>query len=88
MLTPPLQKAVNEILRYKEGLRSTMIGPIWRRVLQSVMWTMSADADIESIVRTIRSYLGDLSVPAMEFLDKCEQFVIQLMFFLEKVLMS
>lgn len=69
----PLQKATDEIRRYREGLKFTLIGPIWRRVLWSVMWTMSADADIGRILNTIRSHLACCHVLGMEFIAKSRE---------------
>ncbi|KAF9494239.1 hypothetical protein BDN71DRAFT_1507803 [Pleurotus eryngii] len=70
MYTIPLQKAVGEIRRYQGGLKFTLIGPIWRRILWSAVWTMSSDADISKIVATIRADLAHIRHPATTYLRK------------------
>ncbi|KAL4255596.1 hypothetical protein AB1N83_012802 [Pleurotus pulmonarius] len=70
MYTIPLQKAVGEIRRYQDGLKFTLIGPIWRRILWSAVWTMSSDADISKIVTTIRADLAHIRHPATTYLRK------------------
>ncbi|KAF7439735.1 hypothetical protein PC9H_000071 [Pleurotus ostreatus] len=70
MYTIPLQKAVGEIRRYQDGLKFTLIGPIWRRILWSAVWTMSSDADISKIVTTIRADLAHIRHPTTTYLRK------------------
>lgn len=68
-----LKRSLDEIRRYQEGLRFTLIGPIWRRVLWSVMWTMSGGADIEKIISTIRRDVDALRAPFMSYLRKLRE---------------
>lgn len=73
MYSESLKRSLDEIRRYREGLKFTLIGPIWRRVLWSVMWTMSGDADIEKITSTIRRDLDACRAPFMSYLRKLRE---------------
>ncbi|KAF4607698.1 hypothetical protein EYR40_000033 [Pleurotus pulmonarius] len=73
MYSQSLKRSLDEIRRYQEGLKFTLIGPIWRRVLWSVMWTMSGDADIEKIISTIRRDLDACRAPFMSYLRKLRE---------------
>ncbi|KAJ8507678.1 hypothetical protein ONZ45_g9964 [Pleurotus djamor] len=58
-----LRVVSTEIHRYRDGLKQTIIGPIWRRVLWSAIWNMGYDSNITRILATIQTELEMFKKP-------------------------
>ncbi|KAJ8488663.1 hypothetical protein ONZ45_g13875 [Pleurotus djamor] len=62
---------VDEILRYRDGLRHCVIGPIWCRVLWSVMFSLRSDFDIAKIVHNAKEDMSELKIRLEQLLVAC-----------------